>query len=94
LLKNDFARGHIDTTLFRKIHDKDLLIVQVYVDDIIFGSTNKKMCEDFSNLVQSEFEMSMMENFASFWVCKSNNKKRTFLFFKKNTLEIFSKNTK
>ena len=50
----------ISTQLFRKIHNQDLLIVQVYVDDIIFGSTNEKMCEDFSNLMQSEFEMSMM----------------------------------
>jgi len=45
---------------FRKIHNQDLLIVQVYVDNIIFGSTNEKMFEDFSNLMQSEFEMSMM----------------------------------
>ena len=55
-----FSRGHIDTTLFRKIQNQDLLIFQVYVDDIILGSTNEKICEDFSNLMQSEFEMSMM----------------------------------
>ncbi|KAK2388390.1 putative mitochondrial protein [Trifolium repens] len=60
LLENDFSRGKIDTTLFRKTHKHDLLIVQVYVDDIIFGATNEKMCEEFSNLMQSEFEMSMM----------------------------------
>jgi uncharacterized membrane protein YciS (DUF1049 family) len=60
LLENDFSRGKIDTTLFRKTHKHDLLIVQVYVDDIIFGATNEIMCEEFSNLMQSEFEMSMM----------------------------------
>jgi hypothetical protein len=60
LLDNGFSRGKIDTTLFRKTNDQDLLIVQVYVDDIIFGATNEKMCEEFSNLMQSEFEMSMM----------------------------------
>ncbi len=60
LIKNNFSRGKIDTTLFRKLDQNDLLIVQVYVDDIIFGSTNEKMCEDFSHLMQSEFEMSMM----------------------------------
>ena len=38
----------------------NLIIVQIYVDDIIFGSTNEKMCEEFSGLMQSEFEMSMM----------------------------------
>jgi len=60
LIENGFSRGKIDTTLFRKTHNSDLLIVQVYVDDIIFGATKIKMCEDFSNLMQSEFEMSMM----------------------------------
>ncbi|KAK2352230.1 hypothetical protein QL285_096543 [Trifolium repens] len=60
LLENGFIRGKIDTTLFRKINKNDLLIVQVYVDDIIFGATNEKMCEEFSKLMQSEFEMSMM----------------------------------
>ncbi|KAK2363219.1 hypothetical protein QL285_088223 [Trifolium repens] len=60
LLENSFSRGKIDTTLFRKTNNQDLLIVQVYVDDIIFGATNEKMCEEFSNLMQSEFEMSMM----------------------------------
>ena len=60
LIENGFSRGKIDTTLFRKTHDSDLLIVQVYVDDIIFGATKMKMCEEFSNLMQSEFEMSMM----------------------------------
>jgi len=45
LIENGFSRGKIDTTLFRKTHESNLLIVQVYVDDIIFGSTKEKMCE-------------------------------------------------
>jgi len=60
LIKNGFSRGKIDTTLFRKTHNSNLLIVQVYVDDIIFSATKEKMYEEFSNLMQSEFEMSMM----------------------------------
>ena len=40
LLKNDFKIGKIDTTLFIKVKENDMLIVQIYVDDIIFGSTN------------------------------------------------------
>jgi len=60
LIENGFSRGKIDTTLFRKTHNSDLLIVQVYVDDIIFGATKEKMCEEFSSLMQNEFEMSMM----------------------------------
>ena len=39
-----------------------MLLVQIYVDDIIFGSTNEKLCEKFSALMQSKYEMSMMEN--------------------------------
>ena len=38
----------------------DILIIQVYVDDIIFISTNEVLCKDFSNLMKGEFEMSMM----------------------------------
>ena len=35
-------------------------MIQIYVDDIIFGSTNEKLCEEFSNIMKEEFEMSMM----------------------------------
>ena len=73
LIENGFSRGKIDTTLFRKTHNSDLLIVQVYVDDIIFGATKEKMCEEFSNLMQNEFEMSMMVNLVFSLVSKLNN---------------------
>ncbi|XP_016185716.2 uncharacterized protein LOC107627395 [Arachis ipaensis] len=53
-------RGKVDTTLFIMIENKNILLVQVYIDDIIFGSTNESLCKFFSNLMQSEFEMSMM----------------------------------
>ena len=52
--------GKIDTTLFIKTKEKDMLLVQIYVDDIIFGATNDSLCEDFSKCMHSEFEMSMM----------------------------------
>lgn len=60
LLKHDFSKGNADKTLFILKKDKDILIVQVYVDDIIFGSTNKDLCHKFEKLMQDEFEMSMM----------------------------------
>jgi len=60
LIKNDFKRGQVDTTLFRRTLEKDILVVQIYVDDIIFGSTNASLCKEFSKLMQDEFEMSMM----------------------------------
>ena len=50
----------IDTTLFIKLRENDILIVQIYVDDIIFGATNGSLCEEFAKSMHSEFEMSMM----------------------------------
>ncbi|KAJ9542343.1 hypothetical protein OSB04_028849 [Centaurea solstitialis] len=60
LLSKGFKRGTIDTTLFLKKEGDDLLLVQIYVDDIIFGSTNPKLCTKFSKIMETEFEMSMM----------------------------------
>ena len=58
--------GKIDTTLFIKPKDNDMLIIQIYVDDIIFGATNVSLCEEFAKSVHSEFEMSMMGEFNFF----------------------------
>ncbi|KAJ9562028.1 hypothetical protein OSB04_007188 [Centaurea solstitialis] len=55
-----FKVGTTDITLFYKKYDDDILLVQIYVDDIIFGSTDISMCKDFESLMQEEFEMSMM----------------------------------
>ena len=60
LLEKEFSRGKVDTTLFIKRRHNDILLVQIYVDDIIFGSTNDSLCKEFSLDMQSEFEMSMM----------------------------------
>ena len=60
LLENDFRRGKVDNTLFLKTKEEHLLIVQVYVDDIIFGATHENLCNEFSKMMRSEFEMSMM----------------------------------
>ncbi|KAK6125632.1 hypothetical protein DH2020_040630 [Rehmannia glutinosa] len=57
---NGFTKGKVDRTLFRIQDGESILLVQIYVDDIIFGSTNKELCDKFSNLMQGKFEMSMM----------------------------------
>ncbi|KAJ9566752.1 hypothetical protein OSB04_002718 [Centaurea solstitialis] len=62
LLSKGFKRGTIDTTLFLKKEGDDLLLVQIYVDDIIFGSTNPELCKKFSKIMETKFEMSMMVN--------------------------------
>ncbi|KAH9671985.1 Integrase catalytic domain-containing protein [Citrus sinensis] len=60
LLENDFSMGKADTTLFVKHKNQDILIVQIYVDDIFFDSTNELLCKEFSSCMSKEFEMSMM----------------------------------
>ena len=60
LISNGFKMGKIDTTLFINLRENDILIVQIYVDDIIFGATNVSLCEEFAKSMHSEFEMSMM----------------------------------
>nr|GEZ35438.1 hypothetical protein [Tanacetum cinerariifolium] len=58
LLKNGFQKGIIDQTLFIKKQNGDILLVQIYVDDIIFGATNKDLCRSFEKLMKDKFQMS------------------------------------
>ncbi|GKC38568.1 putative ribonuclease H-like domain-containing protein [Tanacetum coccineum] len=60
LLDNGFYRGQINKTLFIKRVKDDILLVQVYVDDIIFGSTKKSLCTDFEQIMHKRFQMSSM----------------------------------
>ena len=60
LVKHEYKMGMVDNTLFTKKKSSDLIIVQIYVDDIIFGSTCQDMCDDFAKIMHDEFEMSMM----------------------------------
>nr|GEU71525.1 hypothetical protein [Tanacetum cinerariifolium] len=60
LLENGFQRGTIDQTLFFKKYKGDILLVQIYVDDIIFGATNKDLCKSFEKLMKDKFQMSFM----------------------------------
>nr|GEU58032.1 hypothetical protein [Tanacetum cinerariifolium] len=66
LLQNGFSKGTIDPTLFTRRFNDDILVVQVYVDDIIFSSTDPRYATLFSNLMKSRFEMSMMEEMTFF----------------------------
>lgn len=60
LLENGFEREKVNTSLFCKNYDSQFILVQVYVDDIMFGATNETLCENVSKLMQTKFEMSMM----------------------------------
>ncbi|GJV27405.1 putative ribonuclease H-like domain-containing protein [Tanacetum coccineum] len=60
LMENGFRRGTIDKTLFIKKKKSDIMLVQVYMDDIIFGSTKKSMCIEFEQCMHKRFQMSSM----------------------------------
>jgi hypothetical protein len=60
LIENGFRIGKADSTLFTRKMGKDLFVCQIYVDDVIFCSTNKSFCDEFSKIMTDRFEMSMM----------------------------------
>ncbi|GJX55023.1 putative ribonuclease H-like domain-containing protein [Tanacetum coccineum] len=66
LLENGFRKVTIDKTLFIKKDKGDILLVQVYVDDIIFGSTKKSLCVEFEQIMHKRFQMSSMRELTFF----------------------------
>ena len=66
LISHGFIRGKADQTLFIKREDGELIIAQVYIDDIIFGSTKDDLAHTFSELMQVEFEISMIRELTHF----------------------------
>src|SRR5581483_11955252 len=60
LLEAGYKKGTIDPTLFLRKSGNDLIIVQIYVDDIIFASTKPELCKEFEHTMKSQFQMSMM----------------------------------
>ncbi|GJS04270.1 putative ribonuclease H-like domain-containing protein [Tanacetum coccineum] len=66
LMENGFRRGTIDKTLFIKKKKSNIMLVQVYVDGIIFGSTKKSMCIEFEECMHKRFQMSSMDKLTFF----------------------------
>nr|GEU39506.1 putative ribonuclease H-like domain-containing protein [Tanacetum cinerariifolium] len=66
LLQNGFHRGQIDQTLFIKKQKGDILLVQIYMYDIIFGATNKDLYKSFKKLMKDKFQMSSMRELTFF----------------------------
>ncbi|KAK6149158.1 hypothetical protein DH2020_016683 [Rehmannia glutinosa] len=90
--ENGFTKGKVDRTLFRIQDGKSILLVQIYVDDIIFGSTNKELCDKFSNLMQSKFEMNMMGELTFFLGLQVKQlKDGTFISQTKYTRDLMKK---
>ena len=92
LLENNFTKGTVDSTLFTRKYKNDILIVQIYVDDIIFGSTNPNHSKHFANLMKSKFEMSMMGELKFFLGLQIHQSPRgIFINQAKYTIEILKK---
>nr|GEX69393.1 hypothetical protein [Tanacetum cinerariifolium] len=66
LLSQDFSKGSVDPTLFIRRNGTELLLVQIYVDDIIFAASTIELCGLFANLMCSKFKMSMMGKISFF----------------------------
>jgi hypothetical protein len=92
LLKQGFEIGKVDPTLFTRKVDNDIFVCQIYVDDIIFGSTNHMYCEKFSRTMTKRFEMSMMGELKFFIGFQIKQlKEGTFLSQTKYTHDILKK---
>ncbi|GJZ14676.1 retrovirus-related pol polyprotein from transposon TNT 1-94 [Tanacetum coccineum] len=66
LISQDFSKGLVDPTLFIRKEGKELLLVQVYVDDIIFAASTPELCDLFAKIMCSKFKMSMMGKISFF----------------------------
>ena len=66
LVSYRFTRGKADQTLFIKREDGELIVAQVYVDNIIFGSTKDDPAHGFLKFMQVEFEMNMIGELTHF----------------------------
>ncbi|WVZ81078.1 LOW QUALITY PROTEIN: hypothetical protein U9M48_028502 [Paspalum notatum var. saurae] len=92
LIDKCFTIGRVDTTLFTKKTDNDLFVCQVYVNDIIFGSTNEEYCTEFGNMMAKEFEMSMIGEptfFLGFQI--KQLKEVTFIYQEKYTRDLLKR---
>nr|GEX89368.1 retrovirus-related Pol polyprotein from transposon TNT 1-94 [Tanacetum cinerariifolium] len=92
LIDSGFQKGSIDTTLFIKKKGKHIMLIQIYVDDIIFGSTNPKYCTKFSDLMVKRFEMSMIGEMKFFLGLQVNQfSNRIFINQSKYILDILKR---
>ncbi|GJW40425.1 retrovirus-related pol polyprotein from transposon TNT 1-94 [Tanacetum coccineum] len=92
LMSKGFTKGTIDPTLFTIRYGEDILLVQIYVDDIIFGSTNPKFSKRFEKLMHNRFEMSLMGEMKFFLGLQIHQSPRgIFINQAKYALEILKK---
>jgi hypothetical protein len=66
LLEHGYVMGSVDKTLFTLKHSNDFLLVQIYVDNIIFGGSSHSLMSSFQKMMENEFQISMMKELTFF----------------------------
>jgi hypothetical protein len=92
LLEHGYVMGSVDKTLFTLNHDNDFLLVHIYVDDIIFGGSSHTLVSRFQEMMESEFQMSMIGEL-TFFLCiqVKQTKQGTFVHQAKYTKDLLKK---
>jgi hypothetical protein len=92
LLEHGYVMGSMDKTLFTLNHGTDFLLVQIYVDDIIFGASFHTLVSRFQEMMESEFQMSMMGELSFFLgIQVKQTKQGTFVHQAKYTKDLMKK---
>jgi hypothetical protein len=92
LLEHRYVMGSVDKTLFTLNHSTDFLLVQIYVDDIIFGGSSHSLVSRFQEMMESEFQMSMMGELTFFLgIQVKQTKQDTFVHQVKYTKDLMKK---
>jgi hypothetical protein len=92
LLEHGYVMRSVDKTLFTLNHGTDFLLVQIYVDDIIFGGSSHTLVSRFQEMTESEFQMSMTGELTFFLDIQVNQTKQgTFVHQAKYTKDLMKK---
>jgi hypothetical protein len=91
LLDHGFVMGSVDKTIFTLKHGNEFLIVHIYVDDIIFSGSSHLLVSSFQEMMEKEFQMSMMVELTFFRYPVKQMKQDTFIHQAKYTKDMMKK---
>jgi hypothetical protein len=92
LLEYGYIMESVDKTLFTFNHDTNFLLIQIYVDDIIFGGSSHTLVSRFQKMIESEFQISMMGELTFFLgIQVKQTKQGTFVHQAKYTNDLMKK---
>jgi hypothetical protein len=80
-------KGNTNNNLYIKVTQGSILLIEIYVDDIVFGSTNDKLSQKFEKDMQMNLKCHYLENYPSFWVFRYVKETKEFVFLKISILE-------